>query len=386
MRQLPAKGNESDLASAIHLEFIQTVAESKDGDGQAEVEAYHRAIFLHHYGKDLERFQQQRHTHQDRLAHLEARLQFLYDKLAGREKLVPVNVDGAPDTQPSSPWNFWDRTMFAAALAGILCLLVFGIFNISFNLLESGLVTFVDHPIRAYFWTALLPVGALGVKIGWDFLQSQRKRDAYLWTCLALGIAGVLVWVAAYASVYPALSKTTEEQIASLSVTEASSSTAAADWTIGGAKWIDMTIVASQAVAEIFLSAVLGMYMTALYIKHRPVRLAESPGYVQIDEERRALEETVALERNALAEAKGSESRLQHQLEVFVSYAKSLFQKEAALRRDRTHQQRLLLSQIAEQLKTQLEAVENGNGGPKEKETRSLDWNRKRPYETNAPA
>ena len=93
--------------------------------------------------------------------------------------------------------------MFAAALLGIASLIVFGVLNISFNLLESGLVTFMENPVRAYFWTALLPVGALGVKVGWDFLQNRRIRDMYLWACLALGVGGVLVWVAAYASIYP---------------------------------------------------------------------------------------------------------------------------------------------------------------------------------------
>lgn len=65
----------------------------------------------------------------------------------------------------------------------VISLLVFGVFNVSFNLLESGIVTFTEHPVRAYLWAALLPVGALGVKVGrfWNlFLKVQGARLAIL--------------------------------------------------------------------------------------------------------------------------------------------------------------------------------------------------------------
>ncbi len=356
---LPSKKESTGLITpAVHLEFIQNQAGLPEEAGLEEIESYHRAVFLHHHAQDLERFQQQARIHEDRLAHLETRLRETHAKLAGTDKLVPARVDGEPDVKPGSPWNLWDRTMFVAGILGIATLLVFGILNISFNLLESGLVTFIENPIRAYFWAALLPVGALGVKVGWDFLQCRRKRDIYLWSCLAAGIGGVLVWVAAYATVYPTLSKTTKDHIESLSVFDDGRSHAAAG--SSGAKWVDIITVSAQATAEIFLSAVLGIYLTMIYAKHRPVRLAGNPMFTQLDEERRTLEETVAAERLALAEAKGSQSRLENQLSALLSYAKSMFQKEVALRRDQSQQKRALLDQISEQLRAQLQTVENG--------------------------
>lgn len=354
-----------DALSAIHLEFIQNQAEQHEGEGIEEVADYHRAVFLNRHAADLERFQQQARIHEDRLTHLDRRLGETHAKLAGVEPLIPVAVEGEPDVLPTTPWNLWDRTMFVLALGGIAILLVFGVFNISFNLLESGLVTFTENPVRAYFWSALLPIGALGVKVGWDFLQGPRKRQVYLWTCLVAGLAGVLVWVAAYASVYPTLSKTTEEHLASLSVfdTDHPGDGLLPGLTGGGVKRIDSVIVASQAVAEIFLSAVLGIYLTMLYSRHRPVRLAGNPLFGQLDEERRELEEVVARERLALAEARGSESRLNHQLSAFVAFARSMFEKESALRRSRSHQQRSLLDQIAQQLQAQLQSEgPDGNG------------------------
>ena len=347
------------LASTVHLEFIRNQAELGDGEGLEGVESYHRALFLNHHAGDLERSRQQGRIHGDRLAYLEKRLKDTQTRLAQVDKLVPVSVDGEPDLRPTSPWNVWDRSMFAIALLGIVALLVFGVLNVSFNLLESGLVTFMENPVRAYFWAALLPVGALAVKVGWDALQSQRRRELYLWTCLAMGLAGVIVWVAAYASVYPTLSKTTEDHIQSLSVYDETGGES--PLTSGGAKRIDMAIVVAQAAAEIFLSAVLGMYLTLLYTRHRPVRLANNPLFHQVDEERRSLEDTVARERVALAEAKGQECRLEHQLAAFVALAKSMFQKEAALRREQSHQQKTLLDQISNQLRNHLRGVGNGD-------------------------
>ena len=360
MKATTHEGN-GTVSPPVHLEFIQNAAGVQDGEGIEGVEAYHRAVFLHHHAKDFEQFHQQGRIHEERVAHLETRLKDAHEKLARTDKLIPVCVDGEADDKPTAPWNIWDRAMFTAALLGIAVLLVFGMLNISFNLLESGLVTFIESPLRAYFWAALLPVGALAVKVGWDLLQNRRARALYLWVCLALGIVGVLVWVGAYATVYPALSRTTAEQIASLSVFDEGAIAPAG--TSSGVKWVDVTIVSSQAVAEIFLSAVLGMYMTMIYLRHRPVRLAENPLFTQLNEERRALEENVARERLALAEAKGNENRLTNQLTAFVSYAKSVFQKEASLRQDQDHQKRILLDQISEQLRKQLQIVENGGSG-----------------------
>ena len=358
MKALPEKDSESEIASSIHMEFIQNVAEYQNGDGMAEVESYHRAIFLNHYGKELERHQQQRRVQEDRLQYLDERLQQANKRLVDREKLVAVEEDGVPDVKPTQPWNAWDIGMFVAALLGIISLLTFGVLNISFNLLESGIVTFVEHPARAYFWAALLPVGALAVKIGWDLMRSTNLRAVYLWACLIAGIAGVLIWVAAYASVYPTLSQTTEEQIASLSVFDDGSG---GESGFGGAKTIDMVIVAAQAVAEIFLSAVLGIYMTIIYARHRPVRLAGNPEFTQLDIERRQLEEQVAQTRMALADATGSEQKLQNQLSVFLSFARSLYQKEVALREDEGHQKRVLLDKVTEQFRSQLEEIGNGS-------------------------
>ena len=86
-----------------------------------------------------------------------------------------------------------------------------------------------------------------------------------------------------------------------------------------------------------------------------------NPIFTQHDQERRSLEESVARERLALAEAKGSQIRLESQLSALVAYAKSMFQKEAAQRRDQSHQKQVLLDQISEQLRSQLESVGNQN-------------------------
>ena len=353
------KNTATTITPAVHLEFIQNQAGLAEGEVVEEIETYHRALFLHHHAGDLERFREHARIHEDRIIHLDARLKETYARLAGLEKLVPVDLDGEPDVKPTSPWNAWDGTMFAAALLGIIVLLVFGVLNVSFNLLESGLVTFLESPVRAYFWAALLPVGALAVKVGWDFLQSHRARDIYLWICLTMGITGVLVWVGAYATVYPTLSKSTSEHINSLSVFDQGTGAAPTSMNATGAKWIDVTTVAAQAVAEIFLSAILGMYLTMIYSRHRPVRLVGNPIFTQHDQERRSLEESIARERLALAEAKGSQIRLENQLSALVAYAKSMFHKETAQRRDQGHQKQVLLDQISEQLRSQLESVGN---------------------------
>src|SRR6476646_10617169 len=201
MKTIAPVQNGGAITPSVHLEFIQNQIGLPESESLEQIEAYHRALFLHQHAGEMEKNQQEARIHEDRLVHLELRLRELHGKLTGLEKLVPVRTNGEPDIQPNAPWNNWDRFMFALAGLGILFLLMFGVLNISFNLLESGLITFVQNPIRSYFWAALLPIGALGVKIGWDFIQSSRRRDFYLWSCLTLGVIGVIVWLAAYATV-----------------------------------------------------------------------------------------------------------------------------------------------------------------------------------------
>jgi hypothetical protein len=351
------------ITPAVHLEFIQNQVGHAQDSGPEQVEQYHRALFLHHHAPEWEKCRQKIKTHQDRLLFLESRLKETQLRLSERTRLVPVRLDGTEDVHPTAPWNGWDLAMFAACALGVVALIAFGILNISFNLLESGLITFRENPIRSYFWAALLPVGALAVKVGWDCLEERRQQARYLWTCLGIGLAGVMVWVAAYACVYPTLSKGINEQIASLSVFDGASGTPAANGSqlnFAGVKWIDALTVAGQAVAEIFLSAVLGMHLTSLYARHRPVRLAQDPAYAQLDQERARLEASIASERTALGEANGNFVQLENQLSALLAYGTSIFHRESARRQDQAEKKQVILDQLSEHLRQHLNGEETG--------------------------
>jgi hypothetical protein len=363
MKTPAPKSNAESIVPPVHLEFIQNQLENPNATGVEQVEHYHRALFLHHHAVEWEKYRQQAKTHGDRLTFLEGQLNNTDLGLSARTKLVPVTVDGQEDIKPTSPWNGWDVLMFAVCCLGIVCLITFGIWNISFNLLESGLITFRENPVRSYLWAALLPVGALAVKLGWDFLQDRKKRDLYLWICLLLGMVGVLVWAGAYAFVYPTLSKGIGEHIASLTVFDNQSPSAAGipGLNFAGAKWIDVITVASQAIAEIFLSAVMGMYLTNLYARHRPVRLAQDPAFAQLSQERRNLEASIARERLSLGEATGNLARLENQLSALIAYGSSVFHRETAKRQDQSEKRQVILDQLSEHLRSHLETLESGN-------------------------
>ena len=180
----------------VHLEFIRDQAAIADPAGGEAVEAYHRSLFLYRNAGEMERLDQQARLHEHRLRGLELRLSEIEGQLSSLPHLLanPLGPQPGEPTErpPSTPWNAWDVAMFILAGVGVVGLLVFGIFNISFNLLESGLVTFQENPVRAYFWAALLPAGALAVKVGWDCLRHPKLRGVYLWSCLVLGILGLL--------------------------------------------------------------------------------------------------------------------------------------------------------------------------------------------------
>ena len=345
------------VGSSIDMDYIQNLAMTQREDGAAAVETYHQAMFLHEHGLALERFKQEEHIHNDRLEHLEQQLTGTRNRLAEVERLEPIDNDGEPDDQPTTPWNIWDRTMFGMGIIGILAMVIFGIMNISFNLLESGIVTFMEHPIRAYFWAALLPVGALAVKVGWDLLENERSRAKYVWATLCIGMLSLLVWISAYALVYPSLSKTTEEQIGALSVFDSANNTDSGT-TATGVKTLDMINVIAQAIAEICLSAVLGIYLTMIYQKHRPVRLAINPTFFQFDQERDVLERSIATERMALAAAQGQLNHLENKLTVIKAYAKALFEKETIKKEQNDHQKHLTLARIESELRSHLNELD----------------------------
>ena len=138
MSAAATKSNEAGITPPVHLEFIQNQLENPGASAAAEIEHYHRALFLHHHAAEWEHARQKARTHTDRLAFLEGRLKDTELTLGNRPGLVPVMVDGREDTAPSPPWNAWELFMFALCALGIVCLIAFGVSNISFNLLESS--------------------------------------------------------------------------------------------------------------------------------------------------------------------------------------------------------------------------------------------------------
>lgn len=343
--------------AGIHLGFLRGVADAgEDGDqGVTSVESYHRALFLQRHGVDLERCRQDRLVRETAIARLETRLAEARARLEGIEPSLAILEDGQPDQRPRPPWNPWSVSMFVASALGIVGLLAFGIFNISFNLLESGIVTFTSNPIRTYLWAALLPIGALAVKIGWDLLPPRSgRRDLYVASCLVLGLLGVLTWVGTYAVVYPSLSQSAADQIQALNVLDGPGT----DTRLFPARTLDAVLVASQAIAEIFLSAVLGIHLTQLHARHRPTRLADNPVFVRLDHERRTLETELAAERLALAQALGEETRLDHQLLNLVATARNRFQREVVRRRQLSHRKHRLIEETLADLGARLEALD----------------------------
>jgi len=287
---------------------------------------------------------------------LEGRLKTTELQLSGLNKLL-AEPEADQETTAPSPWNSWDIAMFAGCVAGIAALILFGVLNISFNLLESGFVTFRQNPWRAYLWAALLPVGALAVKLGWDFLQDRKRREIYTWVCLSLGLAGVLVWICAYACVYPTLSKGINEQIANLTVFDNSSAGTGTGLNFAGTKWIDAITVGAQAMAEIFLSALLGIYLTKLYARHRPVRLAQDPMFRQIEEERRQVLNELSRERQALAHATGTIAQLENQLSALVAYGKSILHRESARRKEETDRREVILNELSDRIRDHIQTA-----------------------------
>jgi hypothetical protein len=118
-----------------------------------------------------------------------------------------------------------------------------------------------------------------------------------------------------------------------------------------------MVMVFAQAIAEIFLSAVLGMFMTMLYARHRPVRLSADPVFAKLDEERERLENQIAETRRGLATAKGRQKQFESQLAALANFAKSIYQKEISTRREQASQKEAILDQISHHVRTQLESI-----------------------------
>src|ERR1043165_4250607 len=88
------------VTPAVHLEFIQNQAGLPEDRGLAEIEAYHRALLLHHHAREMEMNAQQARIHQDRLDRLETQLKEVSARLIGQDKVVPVAADGQLDTKP----------------------------------------------------------------------------------------------------------------------------------------------------------------------------------------------------------------------------------------------------------------------------------------------
>ena len=340
----------------IHLEYIRHLADISDDNGEEQITKYHQAMFTHKHGAELEQLAHQVKHSETRLDGLEPEWRRVTEKVNEIDPILPNQGNATKSEEPPQLWNHWDRWMFVMAGIGVVCLVVFGVLNISFNLIESGLVLFGDHPYRAYFWAALLPVGALGIKIGWDLITSRSFKSIYVWCCLVTGFLGVLIWLLSYASIYPSLSMSTAEQLESIQLFTDQET---ADLTVpfGNVKWVDMALVVSQAIAELFLSALLGIYMTIIYQKHRTIKPSIHPEYLHWDGERLKLERSVFDERKTLATARGRMKELDSQLAVYLAFAKSVYQRELALSQNDSSRKERLLTDLASEVMERLQSI-----------------------------
>ena len=91
-----ASDQNGTITPSVHLEFIQNQIGLPENESLEQIEAYHRALFLHQHAAEMERNQQEARIHEDRLVHLEMRLREIHMKLAGLEKLVAVCANGEP--------------------------------------------------------------------------------------------------------------------------------------------------------------------------------------------------------------------------------------------------------------------------------------------------
>jgi hypothetical protein len=92
--------------------------------------------------------------------------------------------------------------------------------------------------------------------------------------------------------------------------------------------------------------------------------LAHDPAFVQLSQERKSLEESIARERLALGEATGNLVRLENQLSALIAYGASVFHRETARRQDQAEKKQVILDQLSAHLRTHLETVEPGHRLP----------------------
>src|SRR5215218_9985511 len=83
MKTSAANQNAGTITPSVHLEFIQNQVGLSETASLEEIEAYHRALFLHQHAGEMELNQQQARIHEDRLVRLESRLKEIQSKLGG---------------------------------------------------------------------------------------------------------------------------------------------------------------------------------------------------------------------------------------------------------------------------------------------------------------
>src|SRR5271170_6947003 len=105
MNSAASNRDEGAITPPVHLEFIQNQLENPGASASAtaEIEQYHRALFMHHHATEWEQARQKAQTHAQRLVFLESRLKETELSLHERPRFVPVMVDGHEDTAPSPP-------------------------------------------------------------------------------------------------------------------------------------------------------------------------------------------------------------------------------------------------------------------------------------------
>lgn len=166
---------------------------------------------------------------------------------------------------PPWRWDFIDQATAGVALAFVFVLMGMGMTTVYSILIDSGTPAFIERPYLAWALSFIVPAASLGVKFGYDMIDTDLARRFYGQIVYVVAFAFLVIWVITFAANFGGLN-------------------AGIDWdTLGETstgKGRIMTAV--QLLAEIFNGAALFMVVSNIAAKYSAETLYHNPQWSEV--------------------------------------------------------------------------------------------------------
>jgi len=247
--------------------YIFAIAKARGRNGETDIINYSHRQFGH---ANAEVESQTRHCEvvmDVEIAGAELRCKEISAKLATTPPTITHHREG-------QPWTLFTKMMVACLVALSVIGLLMGINTTATTLMASGIAAF-ENPIRAYSFSMVPILLAVGIKILATLIPQPSHRQTYTLGVSIMAIVLGTIWAASFAKTFPGMAQSVSDVVSSITSSNGPQSDPSSSW------WM----VFISIMAEVFGASACWLVIQVICDRHQKTVVEPNPEYVALQKD-----------------------------------------------------------------------------------------------------